>query len=82
LAEGYEIMHSMSAKSSSACSSPVLDYLEQLHRDNAAVADGKLASYIPELAKANPNWFGICLVTTNGVVYEAVCYTHLTLPTT
>ena len=34
------------------------------------MTDGKLASYIPELAKANPNWFGICLVTTNGVVYE------------
>jgi len=63
-------MHSMSTKNGLACSSPVLDYLEQLHRENAAVADGKLASYIPELAKANPNWFGICLVTTNGVVYE------------
>lgn len=29
-----------------------------------------MANYIPELAKANPDWFGICLVTTTGAVYE------------
>src|SRR5213075_2782657 len=27
-------------------------------------------NYIPELAKANPDWFSICLVTTSGAVYE------------
>ncbi|MDD5139850.1 MAG: glutaminase A [Verrucomicrobiales bacterium] len=51
--------------------SPVLDYLEQLHREFAAVKDGDVATYIPGLAKANPNWFGICLVTATGAVYEA-----------
>ena len=50
--------------------SPVLDLLEQVHRDCARVKDGKVATYIPELAKANPDWFGICLVTANGAVYE------------
>ena len=55
----------------SNCSSPVADYLEQLHRAHAGVTDGKVATYIPELAKADPNWFGICLVTANGAVYEA-----------
>src|SRR5262249_4284306 len=25
---------------------------------------------IPELAKANPDWFGICMVTANGSLYE------------
>src|SRR6266849_5418019 len=51
--------------------SPVLDYLRQLHRAHAGVADGKVATYIPELAKADPDWFGICLVTANGAIYEA-----------
>ncbi len=48
----------------------MLGYLEQLHREFGTVTDGKVATYIPELAKANPDWFGICLVTTNGTVYE------------
>ncbi len=56
---------------SSIVSSPVSDYLEHLHRNHAVVKEGKVATYIPELAKANPDWFGICLVTSNGVVYEA-----------
>lgn len=50
--------------------SPVLDLLQQVHRDCARITDGKVATYIPELAKADPAWFGICLVTTNGAVYE------------
>jgi glutaminase len=32
---------------------------------------GKNASYIPELAKADPNLFGISFVSCNGTVYEA-----------
>ena len=36
----------------------------------AGVKDGDVATYIPGLAKANPNWFGICLVTATGAVYE------------
>jgi len=50
--------------------SPILDYLENLRREIAAVKDGDVATYIPGLAKANTNWFGICLVTANGAVYE------------
>jgi len=52
------------------CSSPVQDYLQDLHTEFSRVTDGKVATYIPELAKADPNWFGICLVTVNGAVYE------------
>ena len=33
--------------------------------------DGKPASYIPELAKANPKLFGICFVDCQGNTYEA-----------
>jgi glutaminase len=51
-------------------SSPILDYLESLHRQFAAVNEGAVATYIPELAKANPDSFGICLVTATGHVYE------------
>ena len=48
----------------------MLDYLRRLHGECAAIADGSVATYIPELAKADPNWFGICLVTAAGAVYE------------
>ena len=51
--------------------SPVQDYLNQLHREFSPLSDGKVATYIPELAKANPDWFGICLVTCTGSVYAA-----------
>lgn len=55
----------------SLCSSPVQDYLEQLYAECSRLEKGSVATYIPELAKANPQWFGICLVTLNGAVYEA-----------
>jgi glutaminase len=51
-------------------SSPVQDYLEKLRREFADVKDGDVATYIPGLAKANPDSFGICLVTASGAVYE------------
>src|SRR4051812_16226526 len=54
-----------------ALNSPIQDYLQELHTRYASLRDGKVATYIPELAKANPDWFGICLVTTEGHVYEA-----------
>lgn len=50
--------------------SPVQDFLNNIHREFSGVNDGAVATYIPELAKANPDWFGICLVTANGSVYE------------
>lgn len=37
------------------------------HRDDQS---GALADYIPELTKANPEWFGISLVTTDGHSYS------------
>jgi glutaminase len=50
--------------------SPIQDFLAELHRKCAADNDGEVATYIPELAKADPDWFGICIVTANGSVYE------------
>jgi glutaminase len=50
--------------------SPIQTYLEDLHGRVAGLNSGELASYIPELTKADPNWFGICLVTMDGVAYS------------
>jgi glutaminase len=50
--------------------SPILAHLQQLHGELSQLNDGEVANYIPELAKANPDWFGICIVTANGGVYE------------
>jgi glutaminase len=51
-------------------SCPIRAHLERLHARHAACTDGAVATYIPELAKANPEWFGICVATTDGAVYE------------
>ncbi len=45
-------------------------FLEQLYNEIRVISDGCLASYIPELARANPDWFGISIVTLDGRVYE------------
>jgi glutaminase len=50
--------------------SPIQRYLGRLHERLADLRSGEVASYIPELAKADPNAFGICLATTDGHVYE------------
>lgn len=50
--------------------SPIQEYLNQLHSRFASVMDGHVADYIPELAKADPNLFGICIATRDGHVYE------------
>jgi len=50
--------------------SPIQEYLENLHSKYTHLQTGDVASYIPELATANPDWFGICIATTDGQVYE------------
>jgi glutaminase len=50
--------------------SPILSYLQELHREISNHREGTVATYIPELARANPDWFGICLATADGSVYE------------
>jgi glutaminase len=50
--------------------SPVIDYLQQIYEEFKRITSGQVATYIPELAKANPDWFGICLVTSSGAIYE------------
>ena len=50
--------------------SRILAALEEMHRRYAHPCGGTLADYIPELARANPDWFGICVATADGHIYE------------
>jgi len=50
--------------------SPIQEYLERLHSECLALHGGEVATYIPELARADKNWFGICVATSDGQVYE------------
>ncbi len=50
--------------------SPIQEYLKTLHARYASVMDGHVADYIPELSKADPRLFGICIATRDGHVYE------------
>ena len=49
---------------------PLLQFLQTCHSEIASDGSGSVASYIPELAKADPNHFGISIATTDGYVYE------------
>jgi glutaminase len=49
---------------------PVTSYLERLRSRHTSLVEGAVATYIPELAKANPAWFGIALTTVDGASYE------------
>ena len=50
--------------------SPIQDYLRTLHARYSDLNEGRVANYIPELLLADPNWFGICIATPDGYVYE------------
>jgi len=50
--------------------SPIQAHLEAIHARYAGLHEGQVAAYIPELAKANPDWFAICLATNDGYLYE------------
>ncbi|MBX3024815.1 glutaminase A [bacterium] len=53
-----------------AAASPLRAFLRDLHGRYQALRDGAVADYIPELTKADPDWFGLCLVTTDGQRFE------------
>jgi glutaminase len=44
--------------------------LSELHKKYRPLTDGKVADYIPELAKADPDWFGISVVSTGGQSFD------------
>jgi glutaminase len=49
---------------------PVDQYLAALHARLADVDEGEVATYIPELAKVDPDLFGISIATVDGKVYS------------
>ena len=53
-----------------AITSPFRNYLSDLHEQYRRLDTGEVADYIPELAEANPNWFGICVVTVDGQMFD------------
>lgn len=57
--------------------SPILSALEEMHAKYRPNFNGKIATYIPELAKADPRLFGIALATADGQVYEVGDSRHL-----
>ena len=58
------------ASSIAAATSPFRNYLNDLYEKYCSLNDGAVADYIPELALAKPEWFGICVVTAEGQVFE------------
>jgi glutaminase len=53
-----------------SAASPARQVLHGLHAKYKPTTNGKVADYIPELAKADPEWFGISLVTVDGKMVE------------
>lgn len=50
---------------------PVSDVLTRLYTRVVAQTEGDVATYIPELARVDPNLFGLAISTLDGVVYAA-----------
>ena len=50
--------------------SPLQRFLEQRHEEFRSDLSGQVASYIPELTRANPKHFGAAFGTIDGHVYE------------
>jgi glutaminase len=53
-----------------AAAAPLREVLREIHSRYAANDEGKVADYIPELAKADRRWFGIAIATVDGQVFE------------
>lgn len=50
---------------------PLAHFLQEAHAHIAPDESGHVADYIPELGKAKPEHFGICLATLDGHVYSS-----------
>lgn len=62
---------------SKAVTSAFQSFLNELHLKYKPLHDGKVANYIPDLAKVNPDLFSICVITVDGQVYEVGDYNQL-----
>lgn len=53
-----------------SAAAPLREVLRDMHARHAANDSGRVADYIPELAKADSRYFGIAIATTDGQVFE------------
>ncbi|MEO8097715.1 MAG: glutaminase A [Acidobacteriota bacterium] len=51
--------------------SQIQEIVDMVYEKYRNVDDGAVATYIPELGKANPKHFGICLATVDGHIFRA-----------
>lgn len=58
------------ASSIQTATSPFRTYLTDLHHQYQPLQEGTIAAHIPELMLANPDWFGISVITTDGHVFD------------
>ncbi|MEB3213005.1 MAG: glutaminase A [Leptolyngbyaceae bacterium] len=58
------------AKSIRSATSPFRAYLNDLHTTYQNLNEGAVADYIPELALAKPEWFGISVMTIDGQSFD------------
>ena len=49
----------------------IQDFIDEVYKKVSKNHSGNVATYIPQLAKADPNLFGICFVTCDGTIYKA-----------
>src|SRR4029077_20544142 len=54
-----------------AATHEVQSLVDDLHARYLSIDEGEVATYIPELAKADPGKFGVSLVTSDGRIFEA-----------
>ncbi len=65
------VYQSASSQPAADFTSPIKEYLQVLHKRLLENRDGAVADYIPELAKARPDGFGITIATVDGTLYSA-----------
>lgn len=49
----------------------VQQYLDRIRAEHADVTDGRLADYIPELSRVDPEGFALSVSSSDGFVYES-----------
>ncbi|MCA9054168.1 MAG: glutaminase A [Planctomycetaceae bacterium] len=53
-----------------SATAPMRQTLADIHARNRDLTEGVVADYIPELATARPEWFGISIVTVGGQAFD------------
>ncbi len=58
----------------------IQESIRQIHRRVRLLDEGEVATYVPQLSKANPDHFGLCVVTADGRMFmEGDCDQEFTI---